>query len=92
VLEGRLQEQKGDFAAADAAYDRAISLTPVPQSARIAKAHLAYSRGQRPEAAAQMAGALALPRDHADPWWVFVQGQAWRRDGYLKIARGLVHP
>ncbi len=92
LLEGKLQARKGDFAAADAAYDRAISLTPVPQSARIAKAHLAYMRGQRPEAAAGIASALALPRDHADPWWVFVQGQAWRRDAYLRIARGLVHP
>lgn len=90
LLEGALLERLGDTSGADAAYDRAISLADVPQAARVAKAKLAHSTGRRAEAAAEVSKAMSLPRNQADPWWVFIQGQSWRRDGYLAIARGLV--
>ncbi len=74
-------------AAAAAAYDKAIPLVRVPQSARIAKAFLEHQSGARQEAVEEILRATSLPLDENDPWWVYLRGQLWRRDTYLKRLR-----
>ena len=90
LFDGRLHERRGNRPAAAAAYDRAIGLVAVPQAAQVARAHLAYREGERPQAAAILAPALASRSDRTDPWWPYIRGQAWRFESYLKIARSLV--
>ena len=90
LFEGDLYERQGNSAAATAAYDRAVALVDMPQAARIAAAHLAHLAGRRSEAAATVTEALATFSEKSDPWWPFLRGQAWRFEGYLKIARSLV--
>jgi tetratricopeptide (TPR) repeat protein len=90
LFEGDLHERQGDRTAAAAAYDRAIALVAAPQSARIARAHLAHLDGRRSEAVATVAPALSDRSDQADPWWPYIRGQAWRFEGYLRIAHSMV--
>jgi inner membrane protein len=90
LFEGDLHERKGDRAAAAAAYDRAIALVDAPQSAFVAKAHLAHLDGRRAEAAQTVAPVLSGNVKGADPWWPFVRGQAWRFDAYRKAAHAQV--
>jgi tetratricopeptide (TPR) repeat protein len=90
LFEGDLHERRGDRAAAFAAYDRAIALVDAPQSALVAKAHLAHLDGRRPEAAQIVAPVLSRSAKGADPWWPFVRGQAWRFDAYRKAAHAQV--
>ena len=87
---GDLHERKGDRAAAAAAYDRAIALVDAPQSAFVAKAHLAHLDGRRAEAAQTAALVLSGNVKGADPWWPFIRGQAWRFDAYRKAAHAQV--
>ncbi len=47
LFEGDLHERREDRAAAAAAYDRAIALVAMSQSARVAKAHALHLDGQR---------------------------------------------
>jgi len=90
LFEGDLHERQGNRAAAAAAYDRAVALVDMPQAARIAAAHLAHLDGRRSEAAAIVTEALSTFSDRSDPWWPFIRGQAWRFEGYLKIAHAFV--
>jgi hypothetical protein len=90
LFEGRLHERRGNRPAAAAAYDRAIGLVALPQTAQVARAHLAYLEGERPQASAILAPALANRSDRTDPWWAYIRGQAWRFDSYSKIARGMI--
>ncbi len=68
---------------------RSVS-SPVPQTAQVARAHLAHLEGERPQAAAILAPALANRVDRTDPWWAYIRGQAWRFDSYLKMAHAMV--
>jgi len=90
LFEGDLHERRGDRPAAAAAYDRAIGLVAVPQSARVARAHVAHLDGQRAQAAALVTPALANRDDRMDPWWPYIRGQAWRFDSYLKLVHAMV--
>ena len=90
LFEGDLHERRGDRAAAAAAYDRAIALVDAPQSALVAKAHLAHLDGRRAEAAQTVAPVLSGNVKGADPWWPFVRGQAWRFEAYRKAAHAQV--
>lgn len=90
LFEGALHERRGNRPAAAAAYDRAIGLVALPQTAQVARAHLAYLEGERPQAAAILAPALADRSNRTDPWWAYIRGQAWRFDGYRKMARSMV--
>jgi hypothetical protein len=93
LFEGELHERRGDPGAAAAAYDRAISLTTVPQSAQMARAHLAHRLGSRPEAARVVMEALSRkPVEQSDPWWLYIRGGMWRTDYYYRVARSLVRP
>ncbi len=76
--------------AAVAAYDRAIELVAMPQSARIAKAHALHLDGRRSDAAATATEAVTERGNQSDPWWPYIHGQAWRFEAYLKIARAMV--
>ena len=86
LFEGDLHERKGARAAAAAAYDRAIALVDAPQSALVAKAHLAHLDGRRTEAAQTVAPVLSGNVKGVDPWWPFVRGQAWRFAAYRNAA------
>jgi inner membrane protein len=90
LFEGDLHERSGDHAAAIAAYDRAIALVDVPQSALVAKAHLAHLDGRRADASRIVAPVLSRNAPGLDPWWPYIRGQAWRFDAYLKAAHALV--
>jgi len=92
MIEGDLYERLGDTGAAAAAYDKAIPLVRVPQSARIAKAYLEHQSGARQEAVEEVLRATSLPLDENDPWVVYIRGQLWRRDAYLKRLREMVQP
>ena len=67
LFEGDLHERKGDRAAAAAAYDRAIALVDAPQSALVAKAHLAHLDGRRAEAARDRGAGLVWQRQGGRP-------------------------
>jgi tetratricopeptide (TPR) repeat protein len=90
LFQGEVHERRGDVAAAAHAYDVAISLIKAPQSARIARAHLAHRLGLRSEAASTVMAALSPSPAELDPWWLYIRGQTWRFEGYLKLARSLV--
>jgi predicted Zn-dependent protease len=90
LFEGDLHERRGDIKAAVAAYDRAIELVAMPQSARIAKAHALHLDGRRSDAAATATEAVTERGSQSDPWWPYIHGQAWRFEAYLKIARAMI--
>lgn len=90
LFEGNVHERRGDTKGAVAAYDRAIALVAMPQSARVAKAHALHLDGQRSEAAETAINALTGRKDQSDPWWFYIGGLAWRFEPYLKIARSMV--
>jgi tetratricopeptide (TPR) repeat protein len=92
MVEGDVYERLGDSGAAAATYDKAIPLVRVPQSARMAKAFLEHQSGARQEAVEEVLRATSLPLDENDPWWVYLRGQLWRRDRYLKRLREMVQP
>ncbi len=83
-------ERRGDAKGAVAAYDRAIALVAMPQSARVAKTHALHLDGQRSEAAEAAIDALTERKDQSDPWWFYLGGLAWRFEPYLKVARSMV--
>jgi hypothetical protein len=56
----------------------------------VARAFVAHADGQRLEAARTVERAIGDWPDELDPWWLFIQGQAWRFDAYLKTARHMV--
>jgi tetratricopeptide (TPR) repeat protein len=92
LFEGSILERAAAFDEAAARYDAAAALMPDGQSAKIARAHLAFRRGHRDEAAAQV-GALASetpPTEIADPWVWYTKGTAWRASNYLDEMRRLV--
>jgi tetratricopeptide (TPR) repeat protein len=90
LLEGAVNERKGNAEAALTSYDRAIDLVAASQTARLAKARLLRASERRAEAVAAATAALNESSSQLDPWWVFINGQAWRRDVYLKAARSMV--
>ncbi len=90
LFEGDLHERRGDRAAAAAAYDRAIALVDAPQSALVAKAHLAHLDGRRAEAAQAVAPVLSGSVKGTDPWWPYVRGQAWRFEANRRAAHAQV--
>jgi tetratricopeptide (TPR) repeat protein len=87
---GEVHERRGDLAAAAASYASAISLVPVPQSARIAAAHVAHATGQRAAAAKSVGAALSEPSKDADPWWWYIRGQIWHFEFDLERSRSLL--
>jgi tetratricopeptide (TPR) repeat protein len=90
LFDGDLHERKGDHAAAAAAYERASRLTGRPQSALVARAYVGHAHDERLDAARTVERAIGDWPDELDPWWLFIQGQAWRFDAYLKTARHMV--
>jgi tetratricopeptide (TPR) repeat protein len=90
LFEGDLQERRGNLTAAARAYDQAIGLVGVPQSALLARAHVAYALGERREAAARVATAMALTPKQSDPWWWYIRGMSWRVNFYLATTRKMV--
>ncbi len=90
LFEGTLAEREGNVDAAVRAYDEAMGLVPVAQSAHVAKAHVLHRFGSRAEAAATVIGALSETSSQPDPWWLFIRGQAWRVDGYFRVVRKMV--
>jgi tetratricopeptide (TPR) repeat protein len=90
LFEGDLLERRGNLAAAARAYDQAIGLVGVPQSALIARAHVAYALGERRDAAARVATAMALTNKQSDPWWWYIRGMSWRVNFYLAATRKMV--
>jgi tetratricopeptide (TPR) repeat protein len=90
LFEGDLLERRGNLAAAARAYDQAIGLVSVPQSALIARAHVAYVLGERRDAAARVATAMALSPKQSDPWWWYIRGMSWRVNFYLASTRRMV--
>jgi hypothetical protein len=73
---GAALEAVGPTAAAGDAYRAAAALFPQAQAPRLALSHLAYSTGQRGEAAAAIEPLLALPAgddDRLDPWWAYLE-------------------
>jgi Tetratricopeptide repeat len=90
LFEGDLHEHRHDINAAVAAYDRAILLVAMPQSARVAKAHALHLDGQRSAAATTATEAVTARGNQTDPWWPYIHGQAWRFEAYLKIARSMI--
>ena len=90
LFEGSVHERRGDVKGAVAAFDRAIALVAMPQSARIAKAHALHLDGQRSYAAETAIAALTGRKDQSDPWWFYLGGLAWRFEPYLKVARSMV--
>jgi tetratricopeptide (TPR) repeat protein len=87
---GDLAERQGDRVTAAAAYESAIGLVSVPQSARLAAAHLAYRDGDRRQAAALIVDALSTGLTETDPWWWYVRGQWSRFEGLLDNGRAMV--
>ena len=87
---GELEKSRGDRVAARAAFDAAIALVPIAQSARLAAAHLAHADGQRSAASDAVIRALSGRSDGSDPWWWYVRGQLWRVDIYRDAARAMV--
>lgn len=92
IIEADLYERLGDVAAAAAAYDKAIPLIRVPQSARVGKAYLEHQSGARQDAVSETIKASSLPVDENDPWWIYTRGQFWRREPYLQDLRSMVQP
>jgi tetratricopeptide (TPR) repeat protein len=90
LFEGDLLERRGNLAAAARAYDQAIGLVAVPQSALIARAHVAYALGERRDAAARVATAMDLTPKQSDPWWWYIRGMSWRVNFYLATTRKMV--
>jgi tetratricopeptide (TPR) repeat protein len=90
LFEGDIFERRGNLPAAARAYDQAIGLVALPQSALVARAHVAYALGERPEAATRVRTAMTLTATQADPWWWYIRGQSWRLDFYLTRARKMV--
>jgi hypothetical protein len=90
LFEGDLHERRGDWASAAKSYDHAMTLVTSPQSARIARAHVAHRSGLRAEAADVVLQGLARARGGDDPWWWYIRGQTWRFESYLRIARATV--
>jgi tetratricopeptide (TPR) repeat protein len=90
LFEGDLLERRGNLPAAARAYDQAIGLVGVPQSALVARAHVAYALGERREAAARVASAMALTHKQSDPWWWYIRGMSWRINFYLAATRKMV--
>jgi tetratricopeptide (TPR) repeat protein len=89
LFEGDIKERRKDFGGASAAYDRAIGLVPYSQSARMAKAHALEMLGRQADAAELAASILKAPTG-VDPWWLYVNGESWRLDLYMKNARAQV--
>jgi tetratricopeptide (TPR) repeat protein len=102
LLEGRAHEQRGDLDRAAEAYRAARAMKPRAQSAVMALAQLAYSRGRRAEALEHVlelpgtttAGLQAQPwvwyAEGADPWSWYYFGTAWRFPTYLARLRAMV--
>lgn len=90
LFEGDLHERRGNLSAAARAYDNALKLVNVPQSARVARAHVAHALGERRDAASHVIAAMQSPLTQSDPYWWYVRGQAWRLEFYLSRTRGLV--
>jgi tetratricopeptide (TPR) repeat protein len=102
LLEGRAYEQRGDLDRAAGAYRAARAMRPHAQSAVMALAQLAYSRGRRAEALEHVldlpgtttAGLQAEPwvwhAEGADPWSWYYFGTAWRFPTYLARLREMV--
>ena len=90
LFEGDLLERRGNLTAAARAYDQAVALVGVPQSALIARAHLAYVLGERRDAAAAVVTAMGLSEKQSDPWWWYIRGMSWRAIFYLDRGRRMV--
>jgi predicted Zn-dependent protease len=90
LFEGSLRERQGDHTAAARLYDLAIAQTPQAQSARIAKAQLAYAAGSRADAAVLVLDAMSSTSAADDPWWSYSAGLVWHFDAYLARQRAVV--
>jgi VWFA-related protein len=82
-VRGKVQQARGESAAAEGAYRSALVSWPGAQSARVSLMTLLLTHGQRGEAE-QLADAIqAAPDNQIDPWWVYWQGAYRGFDGLM---------
>ena len=92
LFEGDLHERKGDTAAAMRAYEAAVPLAMFPHAALVARAQLAYKTGERSDAIDRLRPVMTGPMEHNDPYWIYLRGQTWRYEIYLRALRKLAAP
>jgi tetratricopeptide (TPR) repeat protein len=92
LFEGDLYERKGDTAAAMRAYEAAVPLAMFPHAALVARAQLAYRTGGRVDAIDRLKPVMTGPMEHNDPYWIYLRGQTWRYEIYLRALRKLATP
>lgn len=92
LFEGDLHERKGDTAAAMRAYEAAVPLAMFPHAALVARAQLAYKTGERRDAIDRLAPVMTGPMEHNDPYWIYLRGQTWRYEIYMRALRKLAAP
>jgi hypothetical protein len=92
LFEGDLHERKGDTAAAMRAYEAAVPLAMFPHAALVARAQLAYKTGERRDAIDRLTPVMTGPMEHNDPYWIYLRGQTWRYEIYLRALRKLAAP
>jgi predicted Zn-dependent protease len=88
LFEGEIKELRKDLPGALTAYDRAIGLVPYAQAARMAKAHTLEMLGR--QGATELAASSLTAPEGTDPWWLYLSGESWRLESYLRNARAQV--
>jgi len=86
LFRGQVDAARQRWSEADRFYAEALQLMPVSQTAAIARSEAAYSSGRAAEAAAAMQALLQQPR-REDPWWLYLQGEAWHFEARLLAIR-----
>jgi hypothetical protein len=88
LFRAELREQAGDAAAARADHEAALGLWPSANAPKLALSRLAMASGDPTAARQWLARSFgeASP-DRTDPWWDYLQGQAWRGDDRLASFR-----
>lgn len=85
---GRLAEDRGDAAAAGEQYRAALALYPAAQAPKLALSLLCLNAQDRPCAERWLEGSMAEVRaGRDDPWWAYVDGQAWLTGPRLNALR-----
>jgi tetratricopeptide (TPR) repeat protein len=82
LFRGLVDAARGEFAAAETFYARAARLMPLAQTVPLARAQAAYMSGRVGEAASLIQAMLQQP-EKRDPWWLYIQGEAWHFESRL---------
>jgi VWFA-related protein len=90
MVQGHALRAVGRAEAAEAAYRRALEVSPGAQSARVALLTLMLSRGQTEEAEKLAESVQTAGRDQIDPWWTYSRGDARMFPAILARLRELV--